>query len=155
MTLSHQCYLLQCRKKCLTAISGEKKDPLTSNKAPNKVLSGLSIWAAQEKRGKTERQRSQTHLMWWHAVFALSGVRTLGPCSKALIYPSSITDVSAVIYELWGAGWWRKGWDLAGGGLRPHGWVMVGDRAIVLCMGWGNNRTLRTGAGVYRKRGGG
>lgn len=39
--------------------------------------------------------------------------------------------MSAVIYELRGAGWWRKGFDLAGGGLGPHGLVMVGDLVIV------------------------
>lgn len=33
-----------------------------------------------------------------------SGVRTSGSCLLALIYSSSITDVSAVIYELRGEG---------------------------------------------------
>lgn len=50
-------------------------------------------------------------------------VKTPEPRPHALIYPSSITNVSAVIYE---AAWGRKGWDLAGGGLGPHGQVMVG-----------------------------
>lgn len=51
-----------------------------------------------------------------------SGVRTPKPCQLALIFPSSITDVSAVIYELrkeGGRGKEKVG-DLAGGGLGPH-----------------------------------
>lgn len=48
-----------------------------------------------------------------------SSVRTPGPCPLALIYPSSITDVSAVIYGLRGSGveeekvgtWLEMAWD--------------------------------------------
>lgn len=99
----------------------------------------MNIWAAQEKNGERKAAEPNRSYVVTRSVCSqlFSGVRTLGPCPQALIYPSSITDVSAVIYELQGAGWRRKGWDLAGGGLGPHGRVMVGDRVIVCIRGLG------------------
>lgn len=63
-----------------------------------------------------------------------NSVKTPEPRAHTLIYPSSITNVSAVIYE---AAWGRKGWDLAGGGLGPLGQVMVGVCDCVY-MDWSN-----------------
>ena len=53
--------------------------------------------------GDTEGTERDAHCLF----LAFSGVRTPGSCLLSLIYPSSITDVSAVIYELRGAG---AGW---------------------------------------------
>lgn len=72
-----------------------------------------------------------------------SGVRTPGPRPWALIYSSSITDVSTLIYKLRRVGeGGGKGWDLAGGGLRPHGWVMVGECGCELYYPWGKKKKL-------------
>ncbi|KAI4809833.1 hypothetical protein KUCAC02_018693 [Chaenocephalus aceratus] len=83
-------------------------------------FSGLQLrpesWALDRRRHGGDREG--------RSLFASSGVRTPGSCLLSLICPSSITDVSAVIYELRGAGGtWLEGttWPSHGGLLPLNG----------------------------------
>lgn len=84
-----------------------------------------------------------------------SSVRTPGPCLLALIYPSSITDVSAVINELRRAGgeglgtWLEVAWDHMVGSW----WVSV-IVCVCVCIHWANIKLPKTcGDGAYRRKG--